>query len=369
MAHVIQNLNYGGMERVLQSLVRELPGRGFEIHVVVLEYFGRFAEGLGETATLHQVPRMSKLSLFRPLELAAMLRRIAPDVVHSHTGVWMKAARAAALAQVPVMVHTEHGRPMPDRRTDQWIDGLASRSTDCVIAVSESLADLLDRRIVHDRSRIRVIINGVGVSHLRPAADRFSLRQELGLPTDALVVGSIGRLEPVKNYALAIQALARLGSLPGAEDAAYLLLAGDGSERGHLERLALRLGVASQVKFLGWRSDPERIYGAFDVFTLTSRSEGTSISLLESMSGGVCPVVTDVGGNRAVLGPELEGLLVPDNDEIALAASWRRCLTDSAFRREMGRRAQLRVSAAFSLERMVEQHATLYRDLLSSSRT
>ena len=140
---------------------------------------------------------------------------------------------------------------------------------------------------------------------------------------------------------------------------------GDGSERTALEALASELGIGDRVRFLGWRTDAERLYGAFDLFTLTSRSEGTSISLLEAMSTGVCPVVTDVGGNRAVLGQELEGLLVPDNDETGLAASWQRCLAEAPFRVEMGHRARLRVSSAFSLERMVDRHESLYRELLA----
>ena len=109
-AHVIQNLNYGGMERVLHDLARGLFCRGFDIHVVVLEYYGRFARGLEDCASLHQVRPMSKLSLFHPGELIALVRKIAPDIVHSHSGVWFKTARAAHLARVPVLIHTEHGR-------------------------------------------------------------------------------------------------------------------------------------------------------------------------------------------------------------------------------------------------------------------
>ena len=86
--------------------------------------------------------------------------------------------------------------------------------------------------------------------------------------------------------------------------------------------------MAHLDRALGWRDDAHRLYHAFDIFTLPSRSEGTSISLLEAMAAEVCPVVTDVGGNRAVLGPELAPLLVPDNDATALATTWARQLDD-----------------------------------------
>ena len=148
---------------------------------------------------------------------------------------------------------------------------------------------------------------------------------------------------------------------------AFLLLAGDGSQRRELEELAERCGLASRVKFLGWCDEVERVYGAFDLFTLTSRSEGTSVSLLEAMSSGLCPVVTDVGGNRAVLGPELSALLVPPEDEVSLAETWKRYLVDPELRGVMGRRARERVERAFSLDQMVEQHLSLYRSLLDAT--
>jgi glycosyltransferase involved in cell wall biosynthesis len=367
VAHVIQNLNYGGMERVLHSLADRLPPQGFEVHIVVLQYLGRFAEGLDGAVTFHQVPPMSRLSLFHPGKLIATLRRIAPHVVHSHTGVWLKASRAARVAGVPVVVHTEHGRPDPVPLSDRLIDNRASRWTDVVIAVSDALAGVLRRQVVHDPARVRVITNGVDIDHLRPPADRAGLRKDLGFPSGAPVIGSIGRLEPVKNYQLALRAFARLLEGAGDETSPLLVIAGDGSERPALEALAYTLGIAPRVRFLGWRADADRLYGAFDLFTLTSLSEGTSISLLEAMSTGVCPVVTDVGGNRAVLGAGLESLVVPGQDEAALATAWKRQLGDPELRASMGARARLRVESGFSLERMVQQHVALYRELLEQS--
>lgn len=365
VAHVIGGLYYGGMERVLHDLTRQLPARGFDVHIVVLEGFGRFADGLGECATLHQAPRMSKLSLFHPGELIALLRNIAPDIVHSHSGVWFKAARAARLAGVPVMIHTEHGRGVPDPLSARLLDNRASRWTNAVIAVSEAVADLLRRRVVHDPSRVHVITNGVDAGRFRRPGGDASLRQELGIPDESIVIGSVGRLEPVKNYRLALRAFARLAEQVTGTCAPFLVIIGDGSERAELEDLSRQLGIAARVRFLGWRDDVERLYGAFDLFTLTSRSEGTSISLLEAMSAGLCPVVTDVGGNRAVLGEELASLLVPDDDEVSLARAWRLHLADRALRLEMGRGALLRVTQAFSLQRMVEQYATIYPWLLA----
>jgi len=366
VAYIIPGLHYGGMERLLNDLTKALPPRGFEVHVVVVVGFGRFADGLREVADLHQVPPMSKISLLYPWQLIKMLRSIAPDVVHSHSGVWFRASRAAQLAGVPVLIHTEHGRPVAERVTDRLIDNLASRSTDLVIAVSETLAEVLRRRVVHDPRRLRVIPNGVDVDRLRPASDASGLRRDLAIPESTPVIGSVGRLEPVKNYRLALRALSQIEEVDGGPPP-LLVLVGDGSERGLLDELARTLGIADRVRFLGWRDDVERLYGAFDIFTLTSRSEGMSVSLLEAMSAGLCPVVTDVGGNRGVLGPDLASLLVPSDDAAALAAAWRRHLLDVELRRDMGRRARARVQSEFSLARMVESHIEIYRQLTEAA--
>lgn len=368
VAQLIQNLNYGGMEQVLHSLAHGLQSQGFEVHVVVLEYFGHFARGLEEKATLHQVAPMPRWSLLHPGALITTLRSIEPDVVHSHTGLWFKAARAARAADIGAVVHTEHGRPDPVPLADRLIDNAASRWTDRVIAVSSALADVLRTQVVHDSSAVRIITNGVDVQRLRPPADRAALRRSLDLPPNAPIIGSVGRLEPIKNYQLALRALARVGKIAGDEGAPFLVLAGDGSERARLEALAQELGVADRVKFLGWRNDPERLHGSFDVFTMSSLSEGTSISLLESMSSGVCPAVTDVGGNRATLGPDLSSLMVPSNDADQLAALWRRVLSDPVERTRMGQLARKRVVEEFSLDKMVDQHVALYRELLDRGR-
>lgn len=362
IAHVIQNLNYGGMERVIHSLARRLPRLGFEIHILVLEYFGHFANGLEGAATLHQVPPMSALSLIRPTELTAVLRSIAPDIVHTHSGLWLKGVRAARMARVPHTVHTDHGRPDPVPLSEQLIDRWASHSTDVVVAVSEPLAGVLRRSVVSDPSKVRVITNGVDLEPGHPDSDRTALRRELGIPDAAVVIGTIGRLEPIKNYGLAIRSFAQMPLPAQGAPAPWLLLAGDGSERAELESLATSLGVSDRVRFLGWRNDTALLYAAFDLFTLTSRSEGTSISLLEAMSSGLCPLVTDVGGNRAVLGPELAGLLVPE-DAAELAAVWGRYAQDAGLRAQMAGLARCRAETAFSVDRMVGQYAELYRQL------
>ena len=365
VAHVIQNLNYGGMERLLADLVRGADRAAFESHVVVLQYAGRFAQGLEHFGQVHQCPPLPRWSLLWPGPLIRLLRTIAPDVVHSHSGVWYKATFAARQAGVPRVLHTEHGLRARDSWMSRTVERRAARRTDVVIAVSEALAGILAGSIV-PAEKVRVVPNGVDTDVHRPGSDGGPLRAALGIPPAVPVLGSIGRLEPVKAYDLMLDAFARLrAEWPqgggGGRPAPVLVLAGDGSERGRLTELATQRGLGDAVHFLGWRDDVSALHGAFALFTLSSLSEGTSVSLLEAMSAGLCPVVTAVGGNPAVLGDALRHRLVPARDPGALARAWTAALADPGTLAADARAARQRVLEAFSLRAMVARYEALYR--------
>lgn len=358
--HVIQNLNYGGMERLLADLVRGVRAERFESHVLVLQYIGRFGEDLEGAATVHQAPPQPRYSMLRPRALAREIARIDPDVVHTHSGVWNKTARAARAARVPRLIHTEHGRPLPDPWLGRMLDRHASRHTDVAVAVSDPVAEILRQGIVGGGCRVETVLNGVDTDRFRPGRAGAAIRSELGLGPDAPLLGSIGRLERIKGYDVMVEAFALLmADLHGLPEPT-LVLAGDGSERAALETRAKELGIGGRVRFLGWRDDVEEMLGAFDLFTMSSRSEGTSISLLEAMSSGLCPVVTDVGGNRAVLGNQLDRRLVPSGSPPALAAAWYQALADPEQRQRDGAVARERVLSTYSARAMVEAYERLY---------
>jgi glycosyltransferase involved in cell wall biosynthesis len=357
--HVIQNLNYGGMERVLADLARGTDRKRFDVHVLALQYLGRYAEELRGCATLHVAPEQSRWSMLRPRVLTSVIRGIAPAVVHTHSGVWYKASLAARSAGVPRVIHTEHGRPVPDGFDDRLCDRLASNRTDVVVAVSDQLEEILVRSIRVPRRKVCVVPNGIDTSVYRSRPDDGGLRRMLGIGS-AEVIGTIGRLEPVKRYDVMLRAFAVFCGLGGPAGRAHLLIVGDGSERLRLERMADSLGVAERVHFMGWRDDIHELHALFDVFTLSSSSEGTSISLLEAMSAEVCPVVTDVGGNAAVLGDELRHRLVPSGDVDALAAAWQDCLADRESAATDARNARARVVSRFNLGVMLRTYARLY---------
>lgn len=362
VVHIIQNLNWGGMERLVADLVRLADRAAFDSHVLVMQYAGRFAAGLEQYGTVHQADPLPRWSLLWPGPLIRQLRRLAPDVVHSHSGVWYKASLAARRAGVPRIVHTAHGLPSTDAWYARLIERLAARRTDTIVAVSEVLARHLAATVARGAA-VRVVPNGVDTARHHPSRDDGVLRGEFGLAADVPIIGSVGRLEPVKAYELMIEALARLrASWPATgAPAPVLIVAGDGAERDRLRQLATARGVGDVVHLLGWRDDLAALHGAFTLYSLSSRSEGTSVSLLEAMSAGLCPVVTDVGGNGAVLGEGLRHRLVTPGDPAALAAAWAQALRDPQARATDARAARARVEAHFSLQRMVRTYEAIYR--------
>jgi len=354
--HVTLNVDHGGMQKVLADIVRHVDKTRFECHVLALRPLGRYGGEVARDAVLHPGPRMSRLSLLRPAALAACIAKLQPDIVHTHSGVWYKGARAARLAGVQRLVHTEHGR-QPESPIARFLDRRATRLTDAVVAVSQPLRTYLCDRLRVPESRIVVIRNGVDTQTFRPIRPSGALRSQLGLRSDQPIVGSIGRLEPVKGYEVVIEAFGKVCSKT-RDDAPVLVIAGDGSARPSLEALIDRLGLRNRVFLLGWRDDALDLYAHFRCFVMGSWSEGTSISLVEAMSCGVPPAVTAVGGNPDVLGPELAQQMAPPGDAGALAARIEGLLDGEATR--VGRAARGQVEANFGLARMVQQYEEIY---------
>lgn len=358
--HVVLDLDQGGLERLVPDMVRRLSPERFDPHVLALRFLGRNAAGLEAYGGLHVAEPMPRWSMLWPRGLTRQIGALAPDVVHTHSGVWYKASLAARRAAVRRLVHTDHGRQRPDPWSARFVDGLAARRTDVVVAVSDVLARQLARSVVRDASRVVVVPNGVDTELYRPRPDTGKVRAELGIPADAPVIGSVGRLDPIKAYDVMIEAFGRLLATWDRRPRPALVLAGDGPERTRLEALVRARRLDAAAHLIGWRDDVHDLYATFTLFTLSSWSEGTSLSLLEAMSAGLCPVVTEVGGTPAVLGDALRHRLVPPRQPDALAAAWRAALGDAGRRRDDAALARARVEEAFGLDAMVRRYEAIY---------
>jgi glycosyltransferase involved in cell wall biosynthesis len=239
------------------------------------------------------------------------------------------------------------------------------RRTDALIAVSPAVRrDLLERYRIGTAARFHIVPLGFELSpfaSLGPA-NRLSARAALGLDAGARVAAFVGRLTPIKQPELFIEAAARIAS---TDPRARFLVAGGGELEAAVRATTADRGLSDRVQFLGWQRDVSAIYAASDVVVVTSRNEGTPVALIEGMAAGVPGVCFAVGGvPDVIVEPDL-GALVPEGDVNALAAAIGRLFDDDRRRAEMGARARASVVERFAVNRLVRDLVALYRQLVS----
>ncbi len=298
------------------------------------------------------------------LDLWRRLRRIEPHVLHTHTSKAGVLGRLAGrLAGVPWVIHTFHGHVYEGYGSRLasaaflWVERALAPLADRLVALTpREKADHL-RRGVGRSDQFRVVPSGVPLDRFRSRPPRAASRASLGLPPDAFLVGSVGRLIPLKGHDLLVRALAHL---PGDTHAAVL---GEGEERPALERLAAELGVGHRLHLLGWRDDVPGFLAAVDALAMPSRNEGMGRAAVEAMAAGRPVVAARVSGLADVVAHGETGFLVPPESPGALARALERLRRDPGLRARMGEAGRKRAER-FSLETML----ALLDDLLEEAR-
>jgi glycosyltransferase involved in cell wall biosynthesis len=213
-------------------------------------------------------------------------------------------------------------------------------------------------------ARLQVLHNGVDASPAASPLERGAARIVLGVPDEAFVVGTIARLDPVKDLATAIEALVHARTvIPGL----VLAVVGDGEERVRLQGTAQRLGVADAVRFVGSRSDARRLLSGFDLYVNSSISEGISLTILEAMAAGVPVIATSVGGTPEIVSDGHSGLLVAARNAPALGAAIRTLALQPDKRKQIGIEGRRTVEERFTIDRMIDHYAQLYRGLVGAT--
>lgn len=302
------------------------------------------------------------------VKLYALIRRERPHIVHTHTAKAGFLGRIAArLAGVPVIVHTFHGHvlngyygPVKNwllRRIEHSLAAISDR----LVTVSEQVKVELVAHGVARAEMITVIPLGFDLEpFLNCHVQRGEFRRELGLSNEIRLVGIVGRLFPIKNHHLFLQAAAKIV----AQHPARFVIVGDGALRSALEQQARELGIVDRVLFTGWRRDLPRIYGDLDVLVVSSDNEGTPVSAIEAMAAG-CPVVaTRVGGLPDLISDSTIGRLVPPRDADALASAVLDLIHSPKAARELGRNASEAVRKRFAVTRLIGDIDHLYSQLL-----
>jgi L-malate glycosyltransferase len=353
--HIVSSLDVGGMERMLLQLATAQQEAGHRVSVLALRA-GPLEQEAADRSIRTKVLSSGTGRFRRSLEALRFFRAERPDIVHVHNPTSLQYAVLSKLVSRAAIVVTIHGDQDTHARLGSSFEwGLTSAA----VIVSHAAGKTL--RLPSHAGRLIVVHNGIATATANEEL-RLDVRAELSAG-DSCVGILVARIDGRKGHATLLKSLRALDDLGGS---LRMWIVGDGSKREAAESLAAQLGLGQdRVRFLGRRSDIDRLLNAADFFVLPSDIEGLPLSILEAMGHGLPIVASHVGGVPEIIQDDINGLLVPAGDHAALAAAIRRVATDPVLRRRLGDAARERASVTFSLPAMVRKYDQVYDEALA----
>jgi sugar transferase (PEP-CTERM/EpsH1 system associated) len=367
--HVLNRWATGGTETVVSRITQRL-GDGFEHVICSVHKPDNEAPPCAPSVKLLSLERQTGSRNLILLELVKIMRREKPDVVHSRNWGTIEAILAGKLVGIPAVIHSEHGRNIDTMNSLPWrqryFRSLCYAFADELFAVSDELKEFYLTQLGRAATRMRVLENGIDVDVCRPdSASRQAIRDRLRLSEDTVLIGSVGRFDPIKSLDTLLLAADQL--LAAGGDIRVILI-GDGPERSMIEgiiRGSARL--AGNTVLPGHVSNVNEWLTAFDIFVLPSLSEGSSNTLLEAMASQVACVASSVGGNTSVLHNGASGRLFFPGDVVGLTSILSGLVANSNYRHDLARGARIRVEQRYSMQRMLNDYRHLYEVALERS--
>jgi glycosyltransferase involved in cell wall biosynthesis len=360
---VVHVMQVAGAEMLVKQLIERLQGK-IDPTIFCLDAIGLLGERMQEAGVpVVVLNRSSGIDTALAGRFAKELCRRKIDVLHAHqyTPFFYSALAKLRGARTTKIIFTEHGRHYPDNVS--WKRKLANRLILSKLSYANTACCDFSARATEANDgflKVETIPNGVDLARFPKRGtdiEHAALRHSLGLDPDLLYVGCIARFHPVKDHGTLLRAWQKVQShVPHAR----LILIGDGPEKVKMEALAESLGIDGTTKFWGIRHDVSDILRAIDLFTLTSVSEASSLTLLEAMACECPPVVTDVGGNSEHMTHGVEGWLAPRGDHAKLADQLQHALRNPELRSQAAAAARLRVEKQFKLSDTLARYEQLY---------
>ncbi|MBC9784487.1 glycosyltransferase family 4 protein [Heliobacterium chlorum] len=366
--HIIGGGEIGGAEIHILDLAKHFSPQEVDLHLCCLFPAPLVQRARQQGIQATAVPMKSKVDLTTYWGIIQLIRRVNPDIVHTHgvraNLIGRVAAKLAGVSRIVTTVHSVLENDYPDplsRFINHWSEKMTASLTDRYVVVAEYLKkNLCDIGI--PASKITVIHNGVDEEKFSRQSISTTLRAELGIEDNVPLVGMVGRFHPVKGHIYLVAAAKEI--LKINRDVRYLIV-GEGFQRDEVEALVRDEGLDSYFYFTGFREDIANIYGAINILALPSLSEGLSLTLMESMLSGCPAVVSAVGGNPEIVSDGKNGLIVPPMDSLALAAALLRLLEDPCLTRRLGEAAKRTIEERFTAQRMAERTQAVYRHLVT----
>jgi len=360
--HITYDMNIGGTEQVIRNLVEGLDKSRFKSSILCIDgQIGPWGQELQKKGfphfCLHRKPGFD-LQLIR--DIHQLIQRENVDVVHCHQYTPYTYGWFGSLFTGKPVIFTEHGRFYPDVSSPKrrLINPVLQMRTAAITAISAATKQALVDFENLAANRIDVIYNGIADTRVTASTD---LKRQLGLQDDDIVLGTISRLDPIKNQCMMLKAFKRARA---SNPQLKLLMIGDGPLREELKALTRELGLDDCVIFTGFQPNPQAYLALMDIFLLPSLSEGTSMTLLEAMSFGKPSIATAVGGTPEILQHGKTGLLTANKDEDGLTNAMKQLCGSEKLRHEYGTQARAVYEQRFTLGAMTREYEKLYERLL-----
>jgi sugar transferase (PEP-CTERM/EpsH1 system associated) len=373
--HLVYRFSVGGLENGIVNLINRTDPAHFRHMVVALTHCER------EFCRRIERPQVKFLSLRKPPghgfflypRLAKLFAKYRPDILHTRNLAPLEAVIPAAWAHVPVRIHGEHGWDAHDpggrSRRYRMVRRLYQPFVHHYVALSTQIERYLEDGVGVSHARISRICNGVDTSRFHPAPEgRASLAGSPFNAAELVVIGSVGRLQTVKDQVALVRAFAAARRLAGEHGKRLrLVMVGEGPLRREIEAEIATQALADTVWLAGERADIPEVMRSFDVFALPSRAEGISNTILEAMASGLPVLAFDVGGNTELVVDNATGKVTAAGDVGGMADMIAGLGADLTLRRQWGQAARMRAEAEFSLDYMVERYSQLYQSLLDAA--
>lgn len=383
IVHVLYRFDVGGLENGVVNLINRMPADRFQHAIIALSGYSEFRKRLIHDVPVYALHKQEGKDLGVHGRLFKLLRKLKPDIVHTRNLNALEAQLTAWLAGVRGRVHGEHGWDVHDldgsSRKYRFWRRMFRPFVQRYIPLSLHLAAYLERDVGVPASRISCICNGVDTARFRPDSEPpqdlpAGIFGTVGQPHDAagaaFVIGTVGRMERVKDQMTLAQAFAALlRRRPDLRQRVRLVMVGDGSLRSAVREFLQEQRLDDISWLPGQRDDTAQLMGVMDLFVLPSLAEGISNTILEAMATGLPIVATDVGGNGELVKQGDNGCLVPRSDPEAMASAIAQYIDDPHLRERHGRCSRMRAEHQFSIEHMVAQYVEVYERLLSPSGT
>ena len=366
VVHLVYRLDFGGLETVLAECVNGMPAERYRHAIVCLTDYTAFSKKITQPGVqIHALHKPPGPALGTHVKLWKLLRTLRPTILHTYNLAAIEYAFTAAMAGVPIRIHAEHGRDLSDpegkNRKHNLLRRLLIPFIDCFVPVSRDLKLWLGTVIGVPDTKNRLINNGVDTARFQP---RDKSANPPAADTRLFIVGTVGRIQDIKNHQGLVRAFARLRELlPTRAASLRLQIIGDGPLMDTLQAQVAASGFSDQVWLAGSRTDIAALMQKFSVFVLPSFAEGTPVTLLEAMAIGLPVVASAVGGIPDVVADGRSGTLAVATDIDAIANAMATYCRQPELADAHGTAGRQIVEIQYSMAAMLSHYTALYDTL------